>query len=585
MSGTLVAMGGPFENYADKFNGTTPAAIEESMETPAIHASRLMALATELRSDASRAGSYTEGSISGPVIGQVVPGQRTAANLAGHVMIAVGAIRGFAADATTFDTTVQAINDDYAARVAAADIDRRDPDHEGPEPPSNSECENDLRPRYVRAVRELDNAADHAAHLLDNPSDADIRRMFTEGLLPLEALVLYPTITLTRAEASQALSRYDPPELGTPLEVLQLRLDLARSLGLDPRDYATLLQVYWQSKALKEAGIDIAEWDITRGAPALSEIIEKVYEYYGELFKKNPRMEWAGLANLVGPSFAAGFLDLGTMREILQTYQDASGKIPDWLPLPYPLTREAAEQLANLGEDEVQWFEQKFLSMQKQIFLDMGSMNQAYIDGGMPAIQEMADAGLFEKSTNQYATQDMLDSWRVIDDPTSTPEELHEAAYKMAYREQHDIIQDDYTKMLEHPGTGELVTKMFSTVGQVSVPGSQTMGEYSPTEFGGSLTVDPWGPGKVTTSVDVSIPIPTGNVADWEDRWDYFTNDTLPAYVDLLDRPGGREELADIMDRDMGDRIDEFRIHNRIDDLTEVFVEGTDVDVEVKAGW
>ena len=153
-----------------------------------------------------------------------------------------------------------------------------------------------------------------------------------------------------------------------------------------------------------------------------------------------------------------------------------------------------AEQLANLGEGEVTWFEHKFLSMQQQIFLDMGSMNQAYADGGMPAIQEMADAGLFEKTTNPYATDDMLDSWCVINDPNSTPDELHEAAYKMAYREQHDIIQDDYDDMRNHPGTGELVTKMFSTVGQVSVPGAHTMGQYSPTEFGASVTVDPVGP-------------------------------------------------------------------------------------------
>lgn len=578
-------MGGPFENYAGLYNGTTPASIDESMETPAINASRLMSLATELRSDGSRAGSHTEGSITGAVIGQVVPGQQIAANLAGRGMIAVGAIRGFADEAKVFDSTVWSINDDYLNRVAVADAERRDPDHAGPEPDSDSEIEADLRPRYNRAVRLLDNAADHGAHLLTDPSDADIRRMFTEGLLPLEALVLFPTISLTRAEASRAAKLYDPPKLGTPLEVLQLRLDLARSLGLDPREYATLLQVYWQSKALEKAGIDIDEWDITRGAPELNDIIEKVYDYYGELFKENPNLEWAGLANLVGPSFAAGFLDLGTMREILQKYQDVSGKIPDWLPLPYPLTREAAEQLANLGEGEVKWFERKFLSMQQQIFLDMGSMNQAYVDGGMPAVQEMADAGLFEKSTNPHATADMLDSWRVIDDPTSTPAELHEAAYKMAYREQHDIIQDDYDDMRSRPGTGELVTKMFSTVGQVSVPGSHTMGEYSPTELGGSITVDPIGPGKITTSVDVSVPIPTGNVADWEDRWDYFTNDTLPAYVDLLDRPGGRQELADIMDRDMGDRIDDFRIHHRIDDLAEVFVDGTKIEVKVKAGW
>ena len=167
---------------------------------------------------------------------------------------------------------------------------RHDPDHTGPAPDANSAIEADLRPRYRTALRKLDDDAHHAEHLLKNPSDADIRRMFADGLLPLEALVLYPTITLTRDEAARALRLFDPPELGTPLEVLQLRLDLARSLGLDPRDYAQLLQVYWQSKALKDAGLNILDdWDITLGAPALSDIIEKVYDYYGELFEEEPQ--------------------------------------------------------------------------------------------------------------------------------------------------------------------------------------------------------------------------------------------------------------------------------------------------------
>ncbi len=47
-------MGGPFENYAELYYGATPAAIDDLMEVPAIDASRLMALATELHSDGSR---------------------------------------------------------------------------------------------------------------------------------------------------------------------------------------------------------------------------------------------------------------------------------------------------------------------------------------------------------------------------------------------------------------------------------------------------------------------------------------------------------------------------------------------------
>lgn len=247
-------------------------------------------------------------------------------------------------------------------------------------------------------------------------------------------------------------------------------------------------------------------------------------------------------------------------------------------------------KLANLPESEVSWYEQKFLSMQKQIFLDMGSMNQAYTEGGMGAINEMAAAGLFEKDTNPSATADTVHAWTQID--TAGPggtQQLHDAAKTMAYREQHDIIQDDYDQMRQRPVTGELVTAAFSTVGQVSVPGVRTMGQYDP--LTASMTVPvgsgPFGIGPhVDVTAKVSVPIATGNVADWNDRWGYFTNDTLPAYTSLLDHPENQPKTIDeIMQEPMDQRINDYRIYNRVDDLAKVFVEDTKVDVDADWKW
>ena len=66
----------------------------------------------------------------------------------------------------------------------------------------------------------------------------------------------------------------------------------------------------WLTQALANAHTDASRWIPSKGARANRPIIEAVYGYYAHLYLRDERFRWAGMASLVGPSFAAGFLDI-----------------------------------------------------------------------------------------------------------------------------------------------------------------------------------------------------------------------------------------------------------------------------------
>src|SRR5207237_782208 len=75
------------------------------------------------------------------------------------------------------------------------------------------------------------------------------------------------------------------------------------------------LRRYWLGRAFESAGIDASHWDPAAGVDANRRTIERVYDYYGRLFERHTRLQWAGMANLIGPSFYAGFLDIGIVPD------------------------------------------------------------------------------------------------------------------------------------------------------------------------------------------------------------------------------------------------------------------------------
>jgi hypothetical protein len=365
------------------------------------------------------------------------------------------------------------------------------------------------------------------------------------------------------------------PDLPLNQADLKRLLDEARRVGLDPRRYAALLQQYYLVKAADEAGIDLSQWDPAAGAEANKDNILKVYKLYGKFFQEHPELQWAGMANMIGPSFAGGFMDLASMKNFFQELADKLDHLPPGVPVP-PGLKELAEAGANIGADELGYFEQKFLAMQKHIFIDQASMHEAYLTGGMPAMQEMRDAGLIDDKART--------AWADI--ASGDPARIQEGNTLLLDREQNQIINKQYDDMYNHHGlVGQAMTYGMTVAGSASIPNTRTPGEYSPITIHGEVEL----PGPVpflsheTVGATVTTPLPDFNVANREDRWDYITHDTLPAYQQLLAQDPARAQA--IIASPVEDRMNQSRLSHRWPELVDDLLTNWDVDVEAGIGF
>ncbi|WP_146240475.1 WXG100 family type VII secretion target [Williamsia limnetica] len=346
------------------------------------------------------------------------------------------------------------------------------------------------------------------------------------------------------------------PDAAKPL------LDAAFDAGTVPKDfYGTFLQSYWLRESLEDAGIDASKWDPSKGTEFNSETITKVYEYYGQLFLDHPEMQWAGMANMIGPSFAGGFYDLAAMRDIAKAIKGPAGvMLPDQIE---GMTR----AIAGMSDEELAYYEQKFLSMQKEIFEDQAPMHEAYLHGGIAEIDRMQRAVLIDDKTQV--------AWHQIESGAEqhSPQLVAEGNKQLLQREQLEIIDDDYNEMRSHPVTGEAMTWILTTVGTPSIPGAQAYPEVFPTEI--SVDNSRYAPGETT----VETPFPDGNIADRHDRWKLITEDTLPAYQELL--ASNPEEARQIIGSDFDSRIEDQRISNRSGQVIDRMIS----DWKVKHQW
>lgn len=296
-------------------------------------------------------------------------------------------------------------------------------------------------------------------------------------------------------------------------------LDRARSAGLPPPDYAVALRGSWTAVAFEEAGIDPALWRPELGAEANREIIEKVYEYYGKLYLDNPYLHRAGMASLIGPSFAAGFFDLNLLQRSADV--DARTGAPGLPP--------GLEAFAAAGAADVRWYEQKFLTVQRDSFLDQAMMHEAYRDGGLAAIRELAAAS--------QLPPEMVRAWEDIDAGGRTGDAAARERGNTALldREQFQIIANSCDRMRERPVAGRAVTFMMTLVGGPSIPGAQGCADVFPSPVSQSVpgvdvpsvSVD----NPVQGTVHVETPLHDGNISDRQSRRDLIEQDTLPAYL------------------------------------------------------
>lgn len=366
----------------------------------------------------------------------------------------------------------------------------------------------------------------------------------------------------------------------------RLEASLSDSVGdqkLAEKQRAETIRRY-QLAAFTAAGIDPLGWVPSRGANANAANIEAVYTYYGQLYLNNPELEWAGMANMIGPSFAGGFYDLAMLRDLASKVGTVAEKMP---PGTLPVDPKLVAAVAKMTDQELRFYETLFLDMQKQIFLDQATANQAYVDQGLNGVKALLDARFIDPKT--------YSAWVDIDTGKRTGNAvlISKGNEALLYREQRLIINDEYDQMYQRSPTGPAMTYLMTLVGSPSIPGAQAMAAVSPITFDATTP----GPRRITTpesvgtprsvlgwnipSVSVGIPnlnvdnptqfkatlitpFPDANVAKFDDRWKLIQQDTLPAFRKVLANPAQARAIAATP---VNQRIEQYRLMNRIGNL------------------
>jgi uncharacterized protein YukE len=351
-------------------------------------------------------------------------------------------------------------------------------------------------------------------------------------------------------------------------EAAKAAMDAAADSGLIDKnspEYADFLSGYWNNQAMLEMGIDPATWDTSLGTEANWETIRSVYDFYGQAYLANPDLQWAGMANMIGPSFAGGFRDMAMMRDLAQQILNNPAA-----NIPVPVL-DQIEQLAGMTDQEIRFYEVSMLDMNKEIFLDQARQHQAYLNGGLAEINRLQESGAIDAGTAQ--------AWADID--SGDPDRIQEGNTALLYREQNEIIADDYDTMRSHPG-GEAMTYMVTLAGEPSIPGARSYPEVFPYTF----SVESPGPQNVPFTnwdnptqfrTDFTTGFPDGNIANADQRWELIRQDTLPAYQNLLATDPDR--AAQIIGSNFDDRVDQYRPTNNIPQIMDRFLDGFDAEV------
>ncbi|WP_036503175.1 hypothetical protein [Nocardia aobensis] len=346
------------------------------------------------------------------------------------------------------------------------------------------------------------------------------------------------------------------PELPLDTSTLAAALEQARADGISPRRYAALLHQYWLTVATTDADIDLAAWDPIRGVAANSRTFTQVYVNYLRLTTAHPEFYWTGLAGLAGGSFASGFFDMSDVATILSVpgIHQIGGAVADLLRATPPQLvaalpadiRLLATEGPRLTAEDLAWFQTRLMIMQKHIFLDQVPMHEAYVAGGLPAIEEMYAAGVLDDNA--------VRAWRSL--ATGTVAGYDDALMRMTDREQNQIIADQWDLTAQGQGAmGRVMTYVSTLAAKPAVPGVRAPGVFAPTTV--SAEVD----GRTMT---LRTPLPAFNWADRDPRWTYITGDLVPCYERMQAAPGLARQVLSVP---FAGDLAAGRLLNRLPDL------------------
>jgi len=329
-------------------------------------------------------------------------------------------------------------------------------------------------------------------------------------------------------------------------------------------EYGDFLRDYWGGRAMSRAGIDPETWDPELGSAKNWDTVIKVYEYYGQLYLDDPDLQWAGMANLAGPSFAGAFKDLSVSGRISRALLDRRGSDID------PRVRSLLEPIAGLSAHELKFYEVSLLKMQKEIFLDLAWQHEAYRSGGREEIERLAATEALDAEAG--------DAWKQIG--SGNPGAVLLGNRALLKREQLEIIDDDYDRMRTHLPSGPAVTRLITSIGQPSIPGAKSFPEVFPQK----VVVETLGPQEIPL-IGIDNPfqvqltgrtgLPNGDISIAEHRWALINQDTLPAYRRL-----GQRNTKRLVASDLEQRIEAARPTRHLEDIAARLL-GGEADVEV----
>ena len=242
-------------------------------------------------------------------------------------------------------------------------------------------------------------------------------------------------------------------------------------------DWSKVSVQEWQLRAMAAAGIDPNAWDPSQGFEANRENIQKVYALYAQWYLDHPELKWAGMAKLAGGSVYGGLVAM----------QDEK---PGWGSYIIPVYN----VYAGIKGVQMEKVERIFVEMQKNIFMDLAWQHQAYLEGGLPAIQAAHDRG--DMSVANY------EAWVKI--ATGGENEQWEGNATLLLREQSEVLPPDYARIRDLFAGGTIAENISENTAS-PIPGGATFRSL----------------------------YPDGDVTSFEERWRWIENQMLPEYKAL----------------------------------------------------
>nr|WP_241665798.1 hypothetical protein [Prescottella subtropica] len=351
---------------------------------------------------------------------------------------------------------------------------------------------------------------------------------WTATAAPATGVAEYLNLPLVNRDAAHGPGGVNPV-LPADSATLTTLLHAARNSGAAPSTYQALLYQYWLVQATEAAGIDLAGWDPRSGVEVNRGNLIKSYRFYEDLQLSHRELQWAGMGGMVGADFGGGLIDFELMtdgfdipavqqsaRAVVQAATDVAG--PELVgSLPEGL-RALADAGSEITGDDLHYILGMIMVMQKNIFSDLMPMHRAYVTAGLPALEEMHDAGLFG--------DDIMGAWRDV--ASKEPDRIARGNAALLQREQGVIIREQWDTVRDYKGqVGAAITYLSTAAGSPSVAGVVPPRSFRPIQVSTTLP-----DGRTAT---LTTPLPDWNWSVYDARWDYITTQLLPKYKNMVE--------------------------------------------------